>query len=42
MHTRAQDWALWALSLSIDDDNQAAVNECGGVEPLIATLDDPR
>ena len=38
----AKDYALWSLSLSIDADNQATVLECGGAQPLIDQLADPR
>ena len=38
----AKDYALWSLSLSISEDSQMVVFECGGVQPLIEQLSDGR
>ena len=42
MGSRAKDYSLWALSLSISADNQGTVLETGGVQPLIDQLADAR
>ena len=34
----AQAYALWALSLSIDVDNQKVVSDTGGIGPLVELL----
>ena len=34
----AKAYALWALSLCIDETNHAKVSEAGGIPPLVATL----
>ena len=38
----AKEYAVWSLSLSINAENQAAVAEAGGVQPLIDMLFDSR
>ena len=38
----SKDFAIWALSLCICEDNQKRVTESGGVPPLIEQLADPR
>lgn len=38
----AKEYSLWSLSLSIAPENQAVVQEAGGVEPLISHLVDRR
>ena len=38
----AKDYALWSLSLSIDESNQTSVAEAGGVDALIGMLSDMR
>lgn len=35
---RAKAYALWSLSLSIDQDNQKIVADAGGIEPLVGML----
>jgi hypothetical protein len=41
-HLEAKDYALWALSLSIEKKNQSIISEAGGVQPLIQQLSDAR
>ena len=39
-HVAVKDFALWSLSISVSEANQATIKEAGGVAPLIAQLSD--